>query len=99
MKIDDNPFLINSLMKINHLHLKVSNLSESVNFYKKILGFRILKEDLYSNTTFLAPGPHYKDKDRLLDPQSSLIILTQLEDNLDDPKYLDKVKGEAGLYH
>jgi catechol 2,3-dioxygenase len=99
MSIDDNPFAINSSMKINHVHLKVSNLSESVNFYKKILGFRILKEDLYSNTTFLAPGPHYEDKDSILDPQSPLIILTQLEDNLDDPKYLGKVKREAGLYH
>jgi catechol 2,3-dioxygenase len=99
MSIDDNPFLINSSMKINHVHLKVSNLSKSVNFYKKILGFRILKEDLFSNTTFLAPGPHYKDKDPILDPQSSLIILTQLEHNFGDPKYLGKVKREAGLYH
>ncbi|WP_458747403.1 VOC family protein [Candidatus Nitrosocosmicus sp. T] len=99
MNIDDNPFVINSSMKINHVHLKVSNLSESVNFYKKILGFRILKEDLYGNTTYLTPGPHYKDKDQILDPQSSLIILTQLEDNLYDPNYLGKVKREAGLYH
>ena len=46
MSMDDAPFVINSSMKINHVHLKVSNLSESLNFYKSILGFKILKEDV-----------------------------------------------------
>ncbi len=98
MSVDD-PFIINSSMKINHVHLKVSNLSESLNFYKSILGFRVLKEDVHSNTAFLVSDPFYVGKDQILDPQSPLIILTQLKSNFEDPKYPSRVKREAGLYH
>ncbi len=55
MGIDDRPFVIDPSMKINHVHLKVSNLSESLNFYKSILGFKILKEDGHTDTAFLVP--------------------------------------------
>jgi catechol 2,3-dioxygenase len=95
----DEPFIINSSMKINHVHLKVSNLSVSLNFYKSILGFRVLKEDVHSNTAFLVSDPFYVGKDQILDPQSLLIILTQLKSNFKDPKYSSRVKREAGLYH
>jgi catechol 2,3-dioxygenase len=95
----DEPFIINSSMKINHVHLKVSNLSVSLNFYKSILGFRVLKEDVHSNTAFLVSDPFYVGKDQILDPQSPLIILTQLKSNFKDPKYSIRVKREAGLYH
>ena len=98
MSVDDL-FIINSSMKINHVHLKVSNLSVSLNFYKSILGFRVLKEDVHSNTAFLVSDPFYVGKDQILDPQSPLIILTQLKSNFKDPKYSIRVKREAGLYH
>lgn len=69
MGIDDRPFVIDSSMKINHVHLKVSNLSESLNFYKLILGFKILKEDVHTNTAFLVPDTHYIDKDETFNHQ------------------------------
>jgi catechol 2,3-dioxygenase len=52
MSINENnnspSFAINPSLKIDHVHLRVSNLKESVNFYQSILGFRNLKEK--SNT-------------------------------------------------
>ena len=41
---NNNSFAINPSLKIDHVHLRVSNLKESVNFYQSILGFRVLKE-------------------------------------------------------
>ncbi len=56
---------------------------------------------MHSKTTFLAADPlFYVDKDQILAPQSPLIILTQLKDNFDDPKYSNAIlKRQAGLYH
>ena len=99
MGIDDRPFVIDPSMKINHVRLKVSNLSESLNFYKSILGFKILKEDGHTNTAFLVPDTHYIDKDQTFDHSSPMIILTQLKNKLGDSKYPSTVKREAGLYH
>ena len=99
MSMDDMHFVINSSMKINHVHLKVSNLSESINFYKSILGFKILKEDVHTNMAFLVADTHYIDKDQTFNHPSPLIVLTQLKDNFDGPTYLGNVKREAGLYH
>ena len=99
MNINNDPFIINPSMKINHVHLKVSNLPESINFYKSILGFKVLKEYVSSNMAFLSPDPSYVDKEKISDYQSPLIALTQLKDNF-DPKYLGKLKKrQAGLYH
>lgn len=97
--MDDKPFVINSSMNINHVHLNVTNLSKSLDFYKSILGFRILKEDANSNTVFLTAHPFYSGKEKeILHPRSPLIVLTQIKDNF-DPKLLDKFKRKAGLYH
>jgi catechol 2,3-dioxygenase len=99
MGIDDRPFVIDSSMKINHVHLKVSNLTESLNFYKSILGFRILKEDVHTKTAFLVPDANYIDKDQTSNHQSPMIILTQPKNKFGDSKYPSMVKREAGLYH
>jgi catechol 2,3-dioxygenase len=97
--MDDDPFVINSSMNINHVHLNVTDLSKSLDFYKSILGFRILKEDLQTNTVYLAPDPFNKEKMETLNPRSSLIVLTEIKDSY-NPKHLDKSKKKkAGLYH
>ena len=96
--MNNDLFVINPSMKINHVHLKVSNLPESINFYNSILGFKVLKEDISTNTAFLSPDYSYVNKEKILDYQSSLIALSQLKDNF-EPKYLGKLKRQAGLYH
>jgi catechol 2,3-dioxygenase len=99
MNMEDDPFLINSSMKINHVHLKVSNLQESIDFYKSILGFKVLKEDVPGNTAFLIPDPYYVDIKGTLDSQSPLLALTQIRHDNSDYKYLNKLERQAGLYH
>ena len=98
MSMENDPFVIHPSMKINHVHLKVSNLPDSINFYKSILRFKVLKEDVSTNTAFLSPESSYVDKEKIPDYQSPLIALTQLKDNF-DPRYLGKLKRQAGLYH
>ena len=50
---NNNPsFAINPSLKIDHVHLRVSNLKESDNFYQSILGFRNLKERSNTKTSF-----------------------------------------------
>lgn len=96
---DDDTYAMNSSMKINHIHLRVSNLSQSLNFYKSILGFRILKEDMHSNTAFLATNPSsYTDRQEMFDQKPPLIILSQLQNNFAS-EYSSSVERQAGLYH
>jgi len=102
MNMHDEPFVMDSSMKINHVHLNVSDLSESIDFYKSILGFGVIKEDANSNTAYLsAVDPLYGDKDaETPNSQLPLIILSQPEDSTHEPKYLGKLeKRKAGLYH
>ena len=50
---DNNPsFAINPSLKIDHVHLRVSNLKESVNFYQSILGFRNFKRKIQYKNSF-----------------------------------------------
>jgi len=98
MSMDDDPYVINSSMNIDHVHLNVSNLSKSLNFYTSILGFRILRKDSDSNTAFLTSDPFSEDKEEILHPKSPLIILTEIKDN-SNQKHLDMLKKKAGLYH
>ena len=51
---NNNSFAINTSLKIDYVHLRVSNLKESVNFYQSILFFRNLKYKFTPNTAFLA---------------------------------------------
>ncbi|MGN6822568.1 MAG: VOC family protein, partial [Candidatus Nitrosocosmicus sp.] len=53
-EVNNSSFIINPSLKIDHVHLKVSNLKDSINFYQSILGFRVLKDKSTSNTAFLA---------------------------------------------
>ena len=97
----DNSFTINPSLKIDHVHLKVSNLQTSVNFYQSILGFKVLKEqESTTKTVFLSSAgnnistvtPNKKAK------ISPLLVLTEIDNNNNEVKY-NNPKREAGLYH
>jgi len=92
---DNNSFTINPSLKIDHVHLRVTDLQESAKFYQSILGFRVFKEDSATKTAFLATS-HVDNPDEK-EKVSPLIVLTQL-----DHEYFsghDSIKKEAGLYH
>jgi catechol 2,3-dioxygenase len=92
---DNNSFTINPSLKIDHVHLRVSDLKESAKFYQSILGFRVLKEDSATKTAFLTASPvdNPEEKEKV----SPLLVLTQL-DNEYSP-YHKSIKKESGLYH
>ena len=77
--------MINTKLKIDHVHIKVSNLENSIQFYRSILGFKLIKQE--SKTVFLSSS----------NTNSSLflIALTELKDVL-KPQRKQRV---AGLYH
>ena len=92
---DNNSFTINSSLKIDHVHLRVTDLKESAKFYQSILGFRILKKDPATKTAFLATFPvdNPEEKEKV----SPLLVLTQLDNEYSS--YHKSIKKEAGLYH
>jgi len=77
--------VINTKLKIDHVHIKVSDLENSIQFYRSILGFKLVKQE--SKTVFLSSS----------NTNSSLflIALTELKDVL-KPQRKQRV---AGLYH
>ncbi len=77
--------MINPKLKIDHIHLKVSNLEKSLKFYQFILGFKIVRQE--SKTAFLSSG----------NKNSSfyLIALTELNNSLKPQRR----QRTAGLYH
>lgn len=91
----DNNFISNPSLKIDHVHLKVSNLENSINFYKKILGFTILDHKSDENVAYLGTKSTGNET-------FTLLILTQTnEDNQKKSSSLpaNRIKTEAGLYH
>ena len=48
-----NKFQIDSNTKIASVHLKVSDINQSLQFYESFLGFKIVKKD--SSSVFLSP--------------------------------------------
>ncbi len=91
-----NEFVANPSLKLDHVHLKVSNLKGSVEFYQSILGFRIV--DYKSNGDIVYMGPS-KSKDGT---SQSLLALSQIDEDRDETS-LDSGRkrrsSEAGLYH
>lgn len=77
--------MINTKLKIDHVHIKVSDLENSIQFYRSILGFKLVKQE--SKTVFLSSS----------NTNSSLflIALTELKDVLKPPRK----QRVAGLYH
>jgi catechol 2,3-dioxygenase len=80
--------VINPKLKIDHVHLKVSDLEKSLQFYRSILGFKILRQE--STTAFLSSSGD-KDSARFL------IILSELKDSA--VSIFHHKPRVAGLYH
>ncbi len=105
---NNSSFIINPSLKIDHVHLRVSNLKESLAFYQSILGFRILKDKSTSSTAFLAASSSssvaigninttlsLENKEKV----SPSLVLTEIDKNNDDNTRFKNIKKEAGLFH
>ena len=80
--------VIASNLKIDHVHLKVSNLERSLQFYSSILGLKIIRQE--SKTAFLSSSINH-------DSSKYLVALTELKDNAVSMfRHKPRV---SGLYH
>lgn len=80
--------MINPHLKIDHVHLKVSNLERSLQFYRSILGFKIISQK--EKTIFLSSSINN-------DSSIYLVALTEIK-NITAHKFRHKPRI-AGLYH
>lgn len=93
MHIDkSSEFVANPSLKIDYVHLKVSDLKTSIDFYQSILGFVVLEGK--SNGADVYMGPH-QSKEEVL---QSLLVLNQI-DKSKNKNSVAKTRREAGLYH
>lgn len=91
---EENRFIASPSLKIDHVHLKVSNLQYSIDFYQSILGFKILENKSKENIVCL--GSHEFGQDE----NSSLLVLNQIDNvNSSVSSNPSLTKREAGLYH
>ena len=81
--------MINPNLKIGHVHLKVSNLEKSLQFYRSILGFKIVSQK--EKTVFLSSSINN-------DSSISLVVLTEIK-NIATPYKFQHKPRIAGLYH
>ena len=87
-----NEFIASPSLKVDHVHLKVSNLHEAVEFYQSILGFTVLGIDSGRDLAYLGLAESISDK------SSALLVLDQV--NRGKNVYSTNMKRrEAGLYH
>ena len=70
--------LINSNLKIDHVHLKVSNLERSLQFYRSILGFKIVSQK--EKTVFLSSSINN-------DSSMFLVVLSKIKSEIKDMYY------------
>jgi catechol 2,3-dioxygenase len=80
--------VINPKLKIDHVHLKVSDIEKSIQFYRSILGFKILRQE--STIAFLSSSGD-KDSARFL------VVLSELKDST--VSIFHHKPRVAGLYH
>jgi catechol 2,3-dioxygenase len=83
-------FNIDSSMKIGYVSLNVTNLQRSLDFYEKILGFKILSRISDERALLSVDGS-----------SSNLIELLKIKANTDNDPYdpLVPANRRAGLYH
>src|SRR5215212_2956444 len=96
MESPNGSFIASPLSRIDHVHLRVSNLKKSVDFYQSILGFKVLEKNHDGNTVLLSPAG--RDEKPL-----PLLALSEINNdehyNDGSDKIKIKIKKEAGLYH
>lgn len=86
-------FVANPSLKVDHVSLKVSNLQDSINFYKSILGFGVLEGKSNVNTAYMGPS---ESKDGMT---PSLLVLNQIDNGGNESGHNRAGMKEAGLYH
>lgn len=87
-----NQFVASPSLKIDHVHLKVSNLHEAVEFYQSILGFTVLDIDSERDLAYLGLAESTSEK------SSALLVLDQVDAG-NNTYSLNKRRAEAGLFH
>src|SRR5688572_5333626 len=93
---NDTPrdFMTHQSLRVDHIHLKVSNLQEAVEFYKSILGFAVIEIDSGRNIAFLGVAEPTSEN------MSALLVLDQVKTDTSTTTVTANTKrGEAGLYH
>jgi catechol 2,3-dioxygenase len=98
MDSPNGSFIASPLLRIDHVHLRVSNLKKSVGFYQSILGFKVLEKKHDGDTALLSPAGG-EDK-----PSMPIVALTEINNDehnnhASDKNKKIKIKKEAGLYH
>lgn len=93
--IVDKPkeFVSDPSLKVDHVHIKVSNLQDSINFYRSILGFVVLEGKSNGNTAYMGPS----ESKHGMTP--SLLVLSQTENGRNESGHDKARMREAGLYH
>jgi catechol 2,3-dioxygenase len=87
--------VIASNLKIDHVHLNVSNLERSLQFYSSVLGFKIIRQE--SKTAFLSSSSSSSSSSENKDSNRFLVVLSELKDNVVSMfRHKPRV---AGLYH
>ena len=93
---NDDSFISNPSLKIDHVHLKVSNLENSIHFYQSILGFKVMDKEPKEDTVCLGPNSLSGDNDKSLSPS---LFLTQTKNIKENTHPTNSIKKGAGLYH
>ena len=87
-----NQFTASPSLKIDHVHLKVSNLHEAIEFYQSALGFTVLGIDSGRDLAYLGLAESKSEK------SSALLVLDQV-DGGNNANILNRKRAEAGLFH
>jgi catechol 2,3-dioxygenase len=97
MDSQNGSFIASPLSRIDHVHLRVSNLNKSLGFYQSILGFKVLEKKHDGNTALLSADSGENEPLPLL-----ALTETNNDKHSSDSSYEDKnkrIKKEAGIYH
>jgi len=84
-------YIASPSLKVDHVHIKVSDLQDSIDFYQSILGFSLLRVKSNGNTAHLGTGS-------IEGKLSTLLVLEQI-DQKGNVSSTSKERREAGLFH
>ncbi len=89
-------FVSDPSLKIDHVHLKVSDLKNSIHFYQSFLGFNVIDMDSKEDTVYLG-SQAAPDDDKKISPP--ILILTQTNNDSKVINQPNDLRKETGLYH